>query len=577
MTGADALPHPSDDAESLLGAAGRCSRLAAVASRAAADLAGDGGLLRGSWQGPAAAACGTELRSVVRLVRSLADPLQRSAGHLRAHAEVVRSATAEVDALRREYDDLVAVHRAQLSRLAHDTAIPGQLRRFELEDTAAVQQAELARVLRRHHAVLERVDENAKRTAARLSDAVSAVVPGSRSGGKPVTDDEERLAGMLPLLAAWRSAAGVGGPPPPPGTPPGRVQTWWAALSSDERERVTQRYAARIGALAGLPASVRTAANEQRLAADLAMLRAKAALRDDERAWLRTCELVQQQLDRVRADEDPVTLAPMTAQLLVFEPTAYDGEGRAAVAVGDVDTAQNVAFLVPGLNATVQNTVSPLTSGALRVTGEARRLAPDETTATVAWVGYDAPGVWNVAGDDAAEAGADLLVSDVLAVQAARDVSPHLTVVGHSYGSTTTGVAVRDHDSGVDDVVLVGSPGPDVESVRELRLPAGHVFVGASSRDPVSYLDRFGKDPTHASFGAVRFEAEDPTRNSWRLDVDDHSKYFNPGTESLANIAHVVTGDYEGVVTAPYRREVPLLPDGIASDPETDRAPHPVP
>ena len=96
------------------------------------------------------------------------------------------------------------------------------------------------------------------------------------------------------------------------------------------------------------------------------------------------------------------------------------------------------------------------------------------------------------------------------------------------------------------------------------------------SRDPVSYLDRFGKDPSHESFGAVRFEAEDPTRNSWRLDLDDHSKYYNEGTESLSNIVHVVTGDYDGVVRAPYRHEVWLLPDGINSDPETDRDPTPV-
>ncbi len=122
-------------------------------------------------------------------------------------------------------------------------------------------------------------------------------------------------------------------------------------------------------------------------------------------------------------------------------------------------------------------------------------------------------------------------------------------------------------------MVLVGSPGPGVERAKQLHLPAGHVFVGASSRDPVSYLDRFGKDPAHASFGATRFRAEDPTRNSWRVDVDDHSKYFDPGSESLANIVDVVTADYADVERAAYRGEVFLRPDGINSDPEARREP----
>ena len=99
------------------------------------------------------------------------------------------------------------------------------------------------------------------------------------------------------------------------------------------------------------------------------------------------------------------------------------------------------------------------------------------------------------------------------------------------------------------------------------------MFVGASSRDPISYADRFGLDPTHERFGAVRFQAEDMTRNSWRVDLDDHSKYFEPKTESLSNIAHIVVGSYDGIGLAAYRDEVAFLPDGINSDPEADREP----
>ena len=104
------------------------------------------------------------------------------------------------------------------------------------------------------------------------------------------------------------------------------------------------------------------------------------------------------------------------------------------------------------------------------------------------------------------------------------------------------------------------------------------MFVGASSRDPVSYLDRFGADPTHEEFGAYRFQAEDPTRNPFRLDLDDHSKYFDAKTESLANIVARRRGRLRGAARPPPTvHEVWLLPDGINSDPEADREPTLVP
>ncbi len=563
--GAAALPYPADEPAALRASSARCRRLARLADRVGDDLAHDATLLRGRWQGPAARACEAEMRSLVRLLRSLADPLHRCGGLLDEHAAELAEARGRVDRLRRQYDDLALVQP------------PLSLRRLEPSDARAEAQAGLAALHRLHDLVLDRVDGHARVTAHRIRGAAAQVVPGARAGGRPADLAEDRLVSLLPLLAAWRAAVGVDGAPPPAGSPAPLVRAWWAALTADEQTRMVQRFATQVGRLDGLPGAARSAANERRLAADAALLRARGALTTDELRWLRTCEVVQQQLDRVRADEDPFTLAPLTAQLLVYEPVAFGYEGRVAIAVGDVDTADHVAFLVPGLGSTVDTALSSLTSNALRVTVEARRLTPGDTTATVAWMGYDAPGLGDVVADDSAVRGAAHLARDVLAVQAARVVSPHLTVVGHSYGSTTAGTMLRDRDTGTDDVVLVGSPGPNVEHADDLRVPDGHVFVGASSRDPVSYLDRFGKDPSHESFGATRFEAEDPTRNSWRLDLDDHSKYFNEGTESLANIARVVVGDHGGVEQAPYRGEWWLLPDGINSDPEADRDPTTVP
>jgi hypothetical protein len=397
-------------------------------------------------------------------------------------------------------------------------------------------------------------------------------MPGNATTGPPA-DAETLLVASLPLLTAQRSLASDGAGVPVAGTPAGTVRLWWSLLTSDEQQRLVDTSPASVGNLDGLPARVRSRANERVLDALLAALRGKESLDDTERRTLQNCLAVRREIDRARHATRPQGRGDVVVQLLVFDPRAFAGDGRAAIAVGDVDNADNVAFLVPGLDANLHESLPTLIGNAGLLHRAAEREAKGMTTAVVAWVGYDAPGLRNVLGDDAAEAGAELLVADVMAVQAARDVVPHLTVIGHSYGSTTAGTALRDHVTGVDDAVLLGSPGADVERASDLHVPAGHVFVGSSSRDPIGYADRFGLDPTHERFGAVRFQAEDVTRNSWRFDLDDHSKYFHPKTESLANIVDIVVGNYAEVGRAAYRDEVPFLPDGINADPEAHREP----
>jgi cell division septum initiation protein DivIVA len=569
-TSSVALPYPPDEPSLVAVAADRCSRLAAVAAAVADELTRDGGRLAAAWSGPAAVGCRAELGAATRVVGSLSEPLHRSAAELRAHGELLREARAEVDRLRTDYDERVAAHRRDLTALLSDSSWPGPVRRLQAADLLAAQQLELVALHRRHQDVLDRVVEHAQATARRIRAAAGSVGPVARAGGAPVADREAELAGLLPLLAASRLAAGVGaGALPGAGTAAVVVRQWWAALTSDERDRAVMAWPAELGALDGLPAAVRSTANERRLDRDVAALQRQQSLTPEQLRWLANCLVVRQQLAQARA-------AGEAAQLLVFDPTAFGYEGRAAIAVGDVDTADNVAFLVPGLGSDVLDTTASLTRTALRVETEAHRVAPAETTATVAWVGYDAPSLAGGIFDDAAQDGAELLADDVLAVQASRQLAPHLTVVAHSYGSTTAGVALRETQTGADDLVLVGSPGAGVEHAADLNVPAGHVFVGASSRDPVSYVDRFGADPSDESFGAVRFEAEAVGR-SWHLSFGDHGRYFDPHSESLANIAHVVTGDYAGVVPAPYREDVFLLPDGINSDPESGREPTSVP
>jgi hypothetical protein len=557
------LPYPPDDPASLQALAQRCEVAGRQLDSVRADLLLDRVRLAGAWRGPAAHACTGELASAAVLAVSGVEPLHRGALLLHGHAVAVEEARAEIDGLRRRYAGLAATARPE---------------RASEPDEAVLT------LLRRHEDVLEEVEHRAAVTGRALDELAANLAPSGEASSGGVADPVVvALATRLPLLAASRRSAGVLRGPPPAGAPAAEVQAWWGSLSDVERDRAVHDMPGRVGALAGLPVAVRSAANERRLALDVAALQRRArttVLDAADRDWLATCRLVAAELARVRAGRDPVSGRHLVASLLVFAPRAYGGQGRVALAVGDLDTADNVAFVVPGLGSDVHRTLGALTDDAVRLTAAARRASPAATVATVAWMGYDAPGWLGAPVDHAASAGAALLGRDVAAVRAARAVPPHVTLVGHSYGSATVGLGLREHLVSADDVVLLGSPGADAVRAGALGVPDGHVYVGADSRDPVSYLGWFGPDPATPAFGAVRFEAEDPTRDPWRPDLADHGKYLDAHTESLANAARVVAGRYDEVVPAPYRHDLPFLPHalgGIVEDPESYRRPTTVP
>ena len=554
MTGEVVLAMPDESPEMLDELAATCLRVAAAATGLVGAVRGDRQRLAGCWTGRAATACDAEVAAVAALLDRLDEPLGTVAALLRALADEVHLATVAVAALRQEYDDVVLVHRASVAAVASAEGLPLALLRLRVEDAEADCAADLAAVRARHQAVLARVAAATARTAARIESVVA---------------DARPVPSALPVLAAARAAVPAGTLPPATASPR-QVRRWWRLLTADERHDLAVRRAAGLGALDGVPLQVRAAANELQLARDIARWSRERPGAGRPPWLLGTCLAVADALALARSRRDPVTGRPLAASLLVYRPAAFGGQGRVAVAVGDLDRVDNVAVLVPGLGTTVGGSLRGLTATATRVTGLARLQAPRERTATIAWTAYDAPNLPQVAGTGAATAGARLLTSDLRGLRAAG-AATHLTAVGHSYGSTTVGTALRSHGSGVDDVVLLGSPGAGVERASSLRVPDGHVWVGAASRDPVSYLDRFGTDPSHERFGATRFRAEDPARHPVALSLGDHSRYFAPGSESLDNVVRVVVGDEDAVSVATYRRETPWLPDGIATDPEADR------
>lgn len=303
------------------------------------------------------------------------------------------------------------------------------------------------------------------------------------------------------------------------------------ALSADPRERLDV-----LGGPAGplpprgrAPGARDDAHNRAALAADLA---------GGDPASVRFAAAVADALARAAGSAPPGT----PVQLLVYDPLDPAGQGGAAIAIGDVSAADNVAVLVPG----VGNSPSDM-SGAVdaltQLRSDAAATDPQATVAAVAWLDYDVPVSWMhdfpmtpagaltdsltaTDGTDAIGGGARLAAfADRLRTETIP--STHLTLIGHSYGSVVVSQAAL-HSDAIDDIVLLAAPGagPGVHDSGDYASVTGdHVFALSFDDDPVTTpvtdllaaalvpaMARppgppFGPDPAGGAFGAEVIDA----------------------------------------------------------------------
>ncbi|WP_193614840.1 alpha/beta hydrolase [Nocardioides lijunqiniae] len=404
-------------------------------------------------------------------------------------------------------------------------------------------------------------------------------------------DDVERLYGGVadPADDALRDK-------PAAGASPTDVHDWWVALTPAQRRAVIAASPGSIGNLDGIPAAARHAANTVSLGRDLADYAhtdAAGVLTDDERTWYENARAADDARREIEGRHDPVTGEPIVAQVYIYDPAAFGGDGAVAISAGDLDTADNVAVVVPGLG-TDGESAPYQADRAATLYESTRALDPSASNASMFWIGYDAPdnAPWDEGVDGAgvvaetmATAGGERLADTIDGLRASREDDPaHLTAIGHSYGSTTTGHGAHDEGLDVDDIVFVGSPGVggDTDHASDTGIDPDHVWAGSNSRDPVADLGNhgwvhgetvlgagLGDDPAEDDFGANRFQAESETRGGL-FSFGDHSKYFDHDTESLYNISHIVNGDYDAVQHAEHIHD-PFL--GGPHDPEYDRDP----
>jgi hypothetical protein len=229
-----------------------------------------------------------------------------------------------------------------------------------------------------------------------------------------------------------------------------------------------------------------------------------------------------------------------TQQVLFFNP---NGQGVAAMVIGNLATANRVAILVPGSDTTLatffsRGAASP-GGGAEALAAEARRLEPFDpgtNLAIIAWLGYPAPAMLSPAVMTSGDAGQGAQALRPLVTALARH-GAQVALLCHSYGSVVCGLAAPHLP--VTDIAVFGSPGMDASSAAALGTTA-RVWAGRESGDSITYVPHiqllglgFGADPMSPGFGARVFATGD----------SGHSGYLDPGSVSLRNLTYIALGD----------------------------------
>ena len=385
------------------------------------------------------------------------------------------------------------------------------------------------------------------------------------------------------------------------------VAAWWRSLTEKERQAILKRakdeiaeghghdgkYAA-LGNLDGIMPSARAEINEARFRKDLEGLKRrkqeildKAAergknrknisrvsqdlygspritLTDDE---LKEIESIDAQCGELESINDTLKKKygdgpDGQTHLYLYDP-ANGQPGHemthAAVVVGDLENADHVATYVPGKDTTVQKSLGGMTDQMAQLKERSEAVADGKSVATIAYIGYDCPQTFGEAKElERAQTGGQALTKHLEGIADARAAGGqelHQSVIGHSFGSTTSSYGVKDvRDGVVQDYVVMGSPGV-AGTASEMKVPEGHTYamgyrayvdyestVNPSGRyDPMILFDDIliapnGADPE----GSGGFTSLDPGKPEGS--GSPHSAYLTDGSTAQAKLADIVAG-----------------------------------
>ena len=348
-------------------------------------------------------------------------------------------------------------------------------------------------------------------------------------------------------------------------TPPAAkdVSMWWTTMALDSRNALRSASPQLVGNLDGVPYAIRDIANRTVLDETMTQLSVTIAtadgrtLVDNARRQLSMLTSIANALADTTPSPATASGATVALQHRTLMSLDVTGQGRAAIIMGDLRTADYVTFMVPGMFITIEGQMGYWSDAAKRM-GEqqldwhAHFGETDTTVAMVAWIGYHTPNLTNVGSMSNALEGRDSLARSVQGLQALRvGDEPYVSIIGHSYGSTAALMALTDYDFEIDALAVVGSPGSAAQSVDELHVRNGNVYVGEADWDPVPTSAFFGSEPGAASYGATVFGTTggvDPITGKTLLRSFGHIEYFSPETESLRNLALITIGHGASII-----------------------------
>lgn len=427
-------------------------------------------------------------------------------------------------------------------------------------------------------------------------------------------------------LEMGRDQSGLSAPYPPEGegVMPEDVTAWWNALSTEEQDKVKAEHPEWIGDRDGVPAPVRSEVNKGQLDRELADAQravddiptfaeyagagaggpGSAAKRNE---YDRMVADRHARLDEARALKGAMSMRgnpdgpydPNHYLMLLEYPEGR--ETRAAIAVGNPDTAEHVSVTTPGVD-TRATSMPGMVSEATALNAETRAQLDlagkyDEEVSTIAWLGYEPPGkdisVVEAGFESRANEAAPDLADFYRGINATNEHGSdvHLSAFGHSYGSLTTAQALNElgQTGVVDDAAFYGSPGlghtnevggytgthgVPLEVMRpigdevDMNLADGHAYVMTAPGDWISGdprlgpfelpsagdLGQFGPNPTTLPLEQLSSDAAvSPTDGVSRTGAASHADYPRSDDNGLLR-----TTGYNLAIIAGGLADVPL-------------------
>ncbi|MFR9730180.1 alpha/beta hydrolase [Saccharopolyspora sp. MS10] len=470
----------------------------------------------------------------------------------------------EVRAISTELAELDALARAQHFSIADDGSVD------DLGTPPGIPEDEVRSVNEdRYRRVRPDLTERVRLLVARADDADGELAKVLGDADEDLMDT--RGAKTLADAAALGDARGIGETiePPPPGDPAHNAE-WWKSLPAETRSALAAAPPPWLGNMDGIPASVRHTANVNRIDDERATLQAEAGrLRSaaNERHPGPGGDLVrsryQRELDQVEAkltslDNVEKVLEQGNRQLLTLDTSGE--RTKAAVGIGDVDTAEHVTVFTPGMDSNVEGGSLGDYDRSMDLLAQDAQAQSDQygdggEVAAVTWLGYEAPQLSetldpsdSVASSAPAKRGAEDLADFYRGINESRADDPNLVAMGHSYGSTTTGYALQEEGTGVDAALTMGSPGVGTPNPDKINVPDGQLYNLESKWDAVADLGRFGGDPSWkpgiddlSTGDAVAPDGQRLKESSWH-GTGGPTGYLTRGNTSQYNASVIAAG-----------------------------------